>query len=391
MSRAPHPSLAPLLAGGGTPERLAALSGELSDRLERLLSMPRPRLLDDDILAPLTAPPAPGSTLEAALARLTGGVAETGASAARGSMPAGDAALSLLPADIATHAHALARPAGRAASPPQGPAPVGSSRPPVAAAKVSEPAVPGRPILLPVAGREWQTEAARLGADRPLSIAAEPPTPPASSAGPGGTEAQPASRRTGPVLATGDPAADGQLSDAGISRGASSASSADSWSPTPIAAAHAARESAASWTGISASPAEKWGPAPIAGEARQTSSRPPPISSTRRVRTLPGTEMAGSATRRPRLPAVDLPKGARIGGFAGLASLGRAAAAGPEPADPVPSPAPARSGQAAPPTAVTVAADRPPPLEAQAVIAELTDMLRLQVLAAGIDLSGRRS
>lgn len=362
MNRAPHPSLAPLLAGGSTPERLTALSGELHDRLQRLLSTPWPRLLDEDILAPLTAPPAPGSTLEAALARLTGGVAETGAPAARGSMSAGEAAPSLLPADIATHARALAHPAARVARPPQGTAPSRESRPPVAVANESEPAVTVRPILLPpVAGRDWQMEAARLGADRPLRIAADPPTVPATSAGPGGPEAQPPSRRSGPVLATGDPAADGQIPDAGIARRASSASSAD-----------------------------PWGPLPIAVEEQQTSSRPPSISSIRRVRTLPGTETE-SATRRLRLPAVDLPKGARVGGFAGLASLGRTAASGSVPADPVPSPAPARSGQAAPPTAVTSAADRPAPLEAQAVIAELADMLRLQVLAAGIDLSGRRS
>lgn len=419
MTRALHPSLAPLLAGGGTPARLAATSGELQDRIDRLLWAPRPDLLDDDILAPLVLPPAPGDTLEAALARLTGDGSDAQGEAASAGSQAGKAAPLALPAGIAAHARALPHPPVRPANPMAAPPPGRDASPPAAAPATAEGRAAEVRAIRPqeTKDREWQAEAVRLGADRPLRIAAEPPRQPVPSRDLGAIEASAATRRSGHTIAIRDPAvADPSPGPAPSwsgsepstphgttpSRIGDLASPAQNRGPAPMAAAHQPPAPAAEWGGSAASSASPWDPAPAAPDGKRMSSLPPAATIRRSVPVASGAGKRDRATpeaapRRPAPRVVDLPPGGRVGGFAGLAALGRAAA--PErtpapttpPTDRGPFPAPAGTGHSAPTAAAHALPDRPPPLEAQAVIAELTDILRLQVLAAGIDLSGRRS
>lgn len=374
MSGALHPALAPLLAGGGAPERLAVTAAELRARIERLLSPPPPRLLDDDVLASLTAPMEPGDTLEAVLARLAGDRAEGDMPTAHarpapaspgGSVRTGSAASSPLPADIVAHARALPQPLARVGSVSETPAPVFDAPGRAAAAGPGQPPAGYRPTLAPrVGGRDWQAEAAQLGADRPLRIVAEPP-PETSVPGRAGADGGPASRGMTPSLAS-------------IDTGAEVATSAS-----------------ALWSGGSASPGDSDGAPPVARAfgpriARgATSTSSPNKASPTAAGAVREAATPGPAGTRPRLHAVTMPQGARVGGFAGLASLGRAASPEDEAAVLAPHRAPTPTSQTAA-RAAESAADRAPPPDAKAVIAELTDALRLQMLAAGIDLSGRR-
>lgn len=377
MNAALHPSLAPLMVGGGAPERLAIAAGEMRARMEHLLWAPLPRLLDDDVLTPLTAPLGPGDTLEAVLARLAGDGTEADLPAGRArpglGMPGepvriGAAALPALPADIAAHARALPQPPARVVLASKTPSPVFDVPGRIAVAGSSRPdAGHHRTQAQLVGGRDWQVEAARLGADRPLRIAAEP-LPDLSVAGRAGPDGGPTFRNASPSPASVD--ANAEPVTPASAWGGDGATSPDG----PLETPSVARPFRQITSGSTVAPLRR--ASPIAtGTVRDG---------------IPGAATLGTAATRPRLHAVTMPEGAHVGGFAGLAALGRAAS--PEEASAVRSPAPVRipANGATARTAETTN-DRAPSADAQAVIAELADVLRLQILAAGIDLSGRRS
>lgn len=379
MSGALHPALGPIVTGGGTPARLAAAAGAITERMGRMLLPPPARFLDEDGLAALTDPPEPGEALAAVLARL-GGVAAEEPPADRPRVPAGltmpgiTAAAAPLPADIVAHARAAPLPqqvAPHVTTEPMADVPSQMSR---RVAEVRHPEQKRLTVPPPAAfasqsaaPQAWHGEAARLGSARPIRVAVDPPKP-SPATDPAGAQDTARHLRADISHLTAEP------------RTRTPAIAAPGASPRPRAYPDASnvtplvRPAGPATVGDVATPAIR--------SMRATAGEQPRLRSRADATSEPAARPAG-------LRAVSLPDGARVGGFAGLAALGRAAPPEAVSAAPAPASVPERAVEARA-LAPARPAEQPPAPDARAVIAELADVLRLQILAAGIDPSGRR-
>ena len=379
MSGALHPALGPIVTGGGTPARLAAAAGAITERMGRMLLPPPARFLDEDGLAALTDPPEPGEALAAVLARLGGVAAEEPPADRPPCAGRPDDARHYRRCGAASRGYRRARPRRAAAA---------------ASRTARHDRTDGRRTVADVAARRRGAASRAEKVDGSTARRVRQPVCRSASLARGGGPAR-----------LGAPNPRGRRSAETLARDRSGRRSG--YRPAPPSRYFAPYRRAEDTHPRHRSARRLATPTRLSGRLERDAACPARRTGDRRRRGDAGDPLDARNGGRTAAPPVPCRRDLRTGRKARRAArrlaprwcagrrLCRAGRAWPRRAarscvrSPAPASVPERAVEARA-LAPARPAEQPPAPDARAVIAELADVLRLQILAAGIDPSGRR-